>query len=197
MRAFKENIYKSRRELLLTGLCKLLLGFTYRGTGNFSLEYNLCGNNTTTQHTFSGLPGNGAADAYYDITTDVNFPSGLCVKENSVVKISGGSPIVFNPNYDISTCSIAPPPTPAFYAIQISNSTAVSNCAGAGVSTYPITVFIQTTPIIVGSVIYTDSTLTAPFEGDTSWYSYSSTFSMRISFLGVVLQIDNSCAPPA
>ena len=98
---FKENIYKSRRELIPIGLCKELLGFTYKGTGDFVVQYKLCGDTLYTQHTFEGLLGNGGDEAYHDITADLDFPTGLCVQENTVTKISGGSPIVFNPDYGI------------------------------------------------------------------------------------------------
>ena len=101
MNNFKKNIYKSRRELIPTGLCKELLGFTYKGTGDFVVQYKLCGDTLYTQHTFEGLQENGGDDSYYDITADLDFPTGLCVQDNTVTKISGGLPIVFNPDYGI------------------------------------------------------------------------------------------------
>lgn len=88
-----------------------------------------------------------------------------------------------------------PPTAPAYYVTYVSNSTPISNCAGAGVSTYPIQVSIERSPIIVGDIIYQGSGLSTVFIGDSTWYSTSSTFSMRIDSIGTVLQIDNSCAP--
>lgn len=88
------------------------------------------------------------------------------------------------------------PTNPAYYVINISNSTSVSNCGGAGVSTYPIQVSIQRSPIIVGDTIYQGTGLSTVFVGDGTWYSTSSTFSMRIDSLGTVTNIDNSCAIP-
>lgn len=99
MLKFKENIYKSRRDLLPTGLCKELLGFIYKGAGDFVIQYKLCGDSSYTQYTFVGLPGNGGMEAYFDVSTV--FSNGLCVQENTVTKISGGSGIVFNPDYGV------------------------------------------------------------------------------------------------
>ena len=104
MNNFKKNIFKSRRELIPIGLCKKLLGFTYKGTGDFVVQYKLCGDTLYTQHTFEGLLGNGDDEAYYDITADLDFPTGLCVQENTVTKISGGSPTIFNPDFGSSVC---------------------------------------------------------------------------------------------
>ena len=85
--------------------CKTFIGFTYKGTGDFVLQYMLCGDTVYTQHTFVNLPGNGGADAYYDMDIDMDFPGGICVVNNSVSKISGGSEIVFSSNYGLTSCS--------------------------------------------------------------------------------------------
>jgi hypothetical protein len=89
----------------------------------------------------------------------------------------------------------AGPCTPAFTS-QMSNSTATSNCAGAGVTTYPIQFTTQDSPIIVGSIIYQGGSTSNVFIGDGTWYSTSATFSMRIGANGVVTEVDISCVAP-
>lgn len=89
----------------------------------------------------------------------------------------------------VSTCT-------TIYSIYISNSTSISNCAGAGVSTYPINVFVDNTIITVGNIIYNNTSRTIPFAGDGTWYHKNSTFSMKINSSGVVTEIDDSCAIP-
>lgn len=94
-----------------------------------------------------------------------------------------------------SGCHSCVPEVPLFYQMAMSNSTPISNCAGAGVSTYPIQIFVQRSPVLLNDTIYTNQGLTNPFPGDGTWYSLSNNFSMRVNGLGVVTQIDNSCAP--
>jgi hypothetical protein len=101
------------------------------------------------------------------------------------------------PVYDVASCPVGGGGVGGGpYTVFMSNSTATSNCAGAGVSTYPIQITIEDSPVLVGDIIYQGSDTTTPFPGDGTWYSRSATFSMRINSSGVVTEIDNSCAPP-
>ncbi len=85
---------------------------------------------------------------------------------------------------------------PAYFLINVSNSTGLSNCNGGGAITYPIALYVEDIPVVLGTVFYYDSALTLPFAGDGTWYNVSSTLSYRINSIGVVTEIDNSCAPP-
>ncbi len=85
---------------------------------------------------------------------------------------------------------------PSYFVINTSNSTPISNCDGAGVSTYPISLYVEDIPVILGTIFYNNYLLTLPFTGDGTWYSVSSTLSYRIDASGMVTEIDNSCAIP-
>ena len=91
--------------------------------------------------------------------------------------------------------SITNPCYPSYFLINISNSTLISNCQGAGVTTYPISLYVQDIPIITGTIFYNDSSLTTTFIGDNTWYSINSYTSYRINSSGVVTEIDNLCSP--
>ena len=90
---------------------------------------------------------------------------------------------------DVIACT--PPPN----QINLSNSTSISNCAGAGVSSYPIVVFSDRNPMQINDIVYSDDTRSSVFIGDNTWYSVSSQRSYRINSSGIVTEIDNSCEP--
>ena len=79
--------------------CREWIGFTYKGAGIFTIEYILCGATKPNQYVVN-LPGNGGADAYYDLTHDSTFDeSGVpCVVYGSVIKITP-VPNIFSPAY--------------------------------------------------------------------------------------------------
>jgi len=87
------------------------------------------------------------------------------------------------------TTTTAPP---SFYVEDFSNSTPISNCAGAGASTYPITLYVANLPISLGDIVYSNNTpLANPFQGDGTWYSVNSTTSFRINASGEVIEVDD------
>jgi len=91
-----------------------------------------------------------------------------------------------------STTTSSTTAPPSFYTVAFSNSTPISNCSGAGVTTYPITLYVATVPIIVGNTVYSNNTpLANPFVGDGTWYSINSTKSCRINASGEVTEIDD------
>lgn len=96
---------------------------------------------------------------------------------------------------ELTTTTTTTTTVPAFYTLAFSNSTPISNCAGAGVTTYPITLYTSDSPIIVGTILYQyHSPLSSPFVGDGTWYSVNSYVSYRINASGEVTEIDN-CLP--
>jgi hypothetical protein len=160
-------------------VCYELLGFTYKGSDDFVLQYIICGDVEYTQHTFINLPGNGGAEAYYDITSDLDFPTGLCVVENSVTKISGGSPIVFTPNYNNTTCV----PSLPFGFLFSSPGRSSSGLACTQVS-FPLTLYANVNILDLGVQMYLNPDLTLLFGSGNLWY--------QLGIDGVSYRIDNS-----
>ena len=79
--------------------CREWIGFTYKGGGDFTIQYLLCGDTVPSVYTFENLPGDGGADVYYDITSDLTFEENIpCVIEGSVIKITP-VPNIFTPEY--------------------------------------------------------------------------------------------------
>lgn len=114
---------------------------------------------------------------------------GLWYKERSTGKsyrIDGIGKVV-----EVAICNVdyVPPATPPSYEINISYPSSISNCAGAGRTTYPTTVFVERLPIMIGDGIYDNSALHGLFDGDGTWYSTSPTYSIRINVNGAVTDI--------
>lgn len=78
--------------------CREWIGFKYKGSATFTIEYTLCGETEPKQFIIN-LPGNGGNDVYYDITTAPPFGEGApCVVEGSVIKIAP-VPNIFSAEY--------------------------------------------------------------------------------------------------
>ena len=68
--------------------CVEWVGFVYKGSATFTINYTLCGETEPSQFIIN-LPGDGGADVYYDITTNPTFEEGIpCVVYGSVIKIT-------------------------------------------------------------------------------------------------------------
>ena len=68
--------------------CREWIGFTYKGSGTFTINYTLCGETEPRQFKIN-LPGNGGNSVYYDITGAFPDEAGTpCVVEGSVIKIT-------------------------------------------------------------------------------------------------------------
>lgn len=84
--------------------------------------------------------------------------------------------------------------TPDYYNIHFSNSTSSSACSSAyPPTTFPLSLYVEFNPITVGMFVYNNSGLTSPFNGDGTWYSFSSMQSVRIISTGEVTEVDYSC----
>lgn len=114
---------------------------------------------------------------------------GLWYKERSTGKsyrVDGIGKIV-----EVLICNVnyQPPSNPPSYEINISYPSSISNCAGAGRTTYPTTVFVSRLPIMIGDAISENAELHGLFDGTGEWYSTSPTYSIKINVNGAVTDI--------
>jgi hypothetical protein len=189
---FKKNIYRTSN---VYSECPMALvndigTFSVGGVRTISVLAN-DGTITNPVVTIVANPANGTAIVNVNNSITYTHNGGAATSDSLTYQVTNG----FCTSTATVTYFLATTP-PTFYNIHLSNSTPISNCSGAGVTTYPLSLYISSFPIIVGNTIYNESALTSTFNGDGTWYSYSSTFSMRINSSGIVTEIDNSCAPP-
>jgi len=85
-----------------------------------------------------------------------------------------------------------PPPPPPYYLINVSNSVPSAVCGDSGnPTTFPIAMYSEVFPVIIGQTVYYDSALSIVFEGDGTWYWYGSFYAYKIDSFGIVLDIVN------
>lgn len=83
-----------------------------------------------------------------------------------------------------------PPPPPPYYQINVSNSVPISTCFDPALpTTFPLTIYSDSFPIIIGQTVYTNTGLTVPFVGDNTWYWYGTYYAYQINSSGVVVDI--------
>jgi hypothetical protein len=187
MNSFKRNIFRTE-------------------TTNFeSYPYYL---STSTSASSSGVCPYPYNLTLYSNTSSLVIASSVLYTDTGLTTVFAGSSLYrrislstsYGKSINISNSgvvlSIADTCYPAYFLINVSNSTGTSNCQGAGATTYPIALYVQNIPVILGTIFYTNTSLTTTFTGDGTWYNVSNTLSYRINASGVVTQIDNSCAPP-
>lgn len=140
--------------------------------------------------TINDMPDNGTASISGNTLT-YTHNNGLSTSDLIKINasIDGNCGSISNFNFTI----VNYPPPPEFYELNLSNSTAVSNCNGAGATTYPLTAYASTSfyLLYVGQIIYNESGLVTPFEGDGTWYNLTSTFSIKVNNIGEILEIHN------
>lgn len=177
--------------------CKKIMSFDYIGNGGSSVfKYKLCGDKEYSYQTFRLTPSPNTFTTY-PVYLDVRFPYS-CIVENSMELVSGDITITNNRYiYSGTSCTNTTNTTPNYRAWKFSslgkNSVGLACNNTTFTNTFYTTYQTGSLPLM-GSVMYTDSSLTIEVNGGNLWYSLQDAYNnndktiYKISNGGVLIE---------